>query len=686
MAEFTSISNIQLAWKRTLTTQDAYYRNLQRLELNAFAWAEEENLRQLQKELSSNIFTPSETMKVYKPKPSGLVRPITVLCIRDTIVYQAIANLIAMRARSRFSKYYFKNTFSNILRKGDYQYFFMDWKFCYGKLNSARQQAFREGYVWVGELDLASFYDVINHGQLREILSKYYNNTDVLNMLFNCLTKWTIYPGGLPHSHGIPQGPLPSSFMAECTLHLLDNRMDGLKESVYLRYVDDIIIMSKNEKDARKQLARIDIACRELGLVPQIKRPLQQVTGIESLIIDEPSPIQSSSDFPPLTTRKQNDAVRKKFLSCFNKGNLKKEESQLVTKLRYSLFRMNPDRRILRKVLDLIITMPCVNDATNVYLRRFGSDAYISSFLLDYLEGNPVFSLVSASCLETVHICSVRGQYTRLRKLCVSFLSSEHHIILRGAAASTLGNRQICAQNLSRVLTNENDTYLTGILLMALSNSLPRIEKQKLLNRYVRVNNENIALIAASLLTSENLKLEGNLGELNPWATPILLKYGLTKKRSMGDRIGDILKSRYQIVLPPTFSFRKAFSRGQYSNALIHLIEAEGCFVTQRDVWVTQMDNFNQIVLVIIFAKLSINVPKKAVFGALDQTILRSQFPNIASAFTRCHGTRCDSKVSHAFSHRKGTYTSGLKPRARETLRAALKMAYQEFVDKIQLV
>lgn len=356
MADFKALSNIKLAWIRTLSGENADYRNLQRIEIDSFGWAEDDNLLHLQKELKENTFSPSQTTKIFLPKPSGLLRPITVLRVRDTIVYQATANVIAEKARKRLSRYYLNTVFSNILTSAGYEYFYKRWRFGRRKLDSTRKQAFNQGYVWLGELDLTSFYDVIDHVLLRKILAEFYDDDESLQLLLSCLSEWTIHPGGLKHSHGIPQGPLPSSFIAECVLHSLDRKMTKLINSMYLRYVDDITLMSTNEKDARKQFARIEIFCRELGLVPQIKRPIQKLYDIEDLMFPEPSPIQSSPYFLPSVSKKQNDAARKIFLSCFRRGRLSSKEEQVVSKLNYSLFRMNPDRRIRNKVLSFDLT------------------------------------------------------------------------------------------------------------------------------------------------------------------------------------------------------------------------------------------------------------------------------------------------------------------------------------------
>lgn len=682
MAGCKSLNNIRLAWIRTLSGENTDYRNLQRIEIDSFGWAEDDNLIHLQREFSQNTFSPSTATKIYIPKPSGLLRPITVLRIRDTIIYQAITNVIAEKARRHLSKYYYKSVFSNVLTSTGYQYFYRQWKDGRRKLDSARKQAFNQGLKWIGELDLASFYDVIDHELLKSVIAEFYSDDEVLRVLFWCLAEWTAHPKGLKHSHGIPQGPLPSSFLAECVLHLLDRRMTKLSDSVYFRYVDDITVMSTNEKDATKLLARIEVYCRELGLVPQLKRHIHKPTDIEDLMFPEPSPIQTVP-YPAKVSKKQNDLSRKIFLSCFRNNKLNKSDEQLITKLNYSLFRMNPDRRILKKVLGLLYTLPSIAEAVNFYLRKYGADSYIWNYLFCYINSEPIYDFTSAQCLVTIYEGCIEGYFSKLSKLCLSFLSKKYNPILRSTAAKIIGLRKICTKILDRVLHNEDDVYMKEHLLFALCNSLDNSAKENLLNTFIRSSDPHLALMSAHLLTSNNLRLKSPVPGVHPWATPILVNKGLTRRRIIGDRIGEILQHRYKVNLPTGFSFRSVFNRGQYRQALLHLNMAEGGFATNRSLWVTQMDNFDQIILIVLYAKLRIRVRRGGEFGSLSSRTLRNRFPRLAAAFQDCHNLRLSNPIPHAYSRLLGTYSRDIKVQERDNLTADLKVAYQELINNM---
>lgn len=684
MPKLESINNLRLAWNRTLAGQNYSYREHQTIELSAFAWAKEENLLQLRNELTNHAYEPSEATKIFIPKPSGLVRPITILRIRDTVIYQAIGNLIADKVRAQLSANYFKLVFSNILPERSSQYFFRNWKFCLRKLDSEKKQAFNNGNVWMGKLDLASFYDLIDHKLLGRILLKTGVNTDVVDFLIKCLGKWTLYPKGLEHGHGVPQGPLVSSLLAECVLSYLDKHMVGLNNSVYLRYVDDITIMSKSEKDARKQFARIELICRQLGLIPTIKSPIRKYDKMDERMVDEPSSPASFLNDPntsPKLDKAQSDRMRKIFLSCFQGNKLRKEEN-IITKLRFSLYRMNKDRRMLNKVFYLLEEFPCIYEAMNYYLRKFGADKDIGSRIIKYLDSEPLYHTVTATTLETLFFSCVTGQLNKLRTHSLHALSLNNNVILRCAGIRVLCLRNIYVNRLQKLLFKKDELFLRERVLSSLNDNLSKTTKETILNTIIRGSNAELALIASYLLTRDEIKLWKSRKNINAWATPILAKFGLAKKQLIGDRIGEIIKKRYGVMLPASFNFRKMLKLSDYKQALLHLNQAEGAFDTQRAFWLVQMDNVNQLILYTIFnKKLHMPIAYPDVFGSIDSTRLKNMFPNLQLYFKDCHKKRSSSFISHAYSKEKNTYTTDLRIIDRNKQRNSLKKAYQELVN-----
>jgi hypothetical protein len=69
--------------------------------------------------LRGGSYRPQAPTRIYLPKPSGLQRPLTLLCIEDQIVLQAIANSFALKLASQRRALELKSVFSNVLQDED---------------------------------------------------------------------------------------------------------------------------------------------------------------------------------------------------------------------------------------------------------------------------------------------------------------------------------------------------------------------------------------------------------------------------------------------------------------------------------------------------------------------------------------------------------------------------------------
>lgn len=688
MVKYYAFSNLELAFRRILFAQNYNYRQFQTTELNAFAWAENENLEQLRREIVNQVYEPDEATKIFEPKISGLLRPFTALSIKDSIIYQALINLIADKCYPKLSEQYYVRVFSNVLPKPrKSQYFFRSWKTGRKRLDEAKKRVFDNGYMWMGKLDLTSFYDLIDHTLLRKVLIKNGIDDEIVNLLLKCLGVWTKYPKGLQHGHGIPQGPVASSLLAECILNNLDTRMTKLVDTVYMRYVDDITVMSTSEKEARKQFARIEILCRQLGLVPAVKIPIRKLSKIEDTIIDEPSqPIDYSSipvEYPKLD-KSSNDKLRSRFLSCF-KGQTLKRDDDIVTRIRFTLFRMNKDKRLLNKIFALLITMPCTYDAVNYYLRKFRGEQEVSNRIVEYLEQDPLYDLVKSRCLETLYFIGKRGSFGSLRKHCIKALSSRNNVILRYSGVLLLGHRRNCQTALRTLFDKRQEPYLQQRLLLSIYENQEQTERELFLNQVIRGRDSNLALFAAYLITRDGIGLSrSKRKDVNPWATPTLVRFGILSRQTLGDKILHILGKRFGFRILPGFDCHKVFKRKDYLQALIHLNQAEGAYDTQRAFWLVQIDNFNQLVLYSVFnKKLRMRISYPNVFGSIDSTRLGTSFPTLQRALKACHKLRSSSFITHAYSQEKNAFTTDLGVKQRNAVKHQLRSAYLELMRNI---
>ncbi|WP_394371586.1 RNA-directed DNA polymerase [Candidatus Sulfidibacterium hydrothermale] len=227
----------------------------------------------------------------------------------------------------------------------------------------------------------------MDHNILSQILENKYNiEKDVLNILTECLEKWTIdfNHHTFKAKHGIPQGPLASPFLADLYLSYLDDEITNKKslDIKYLRYVDDIRIFSKDAKTSQKAVAALDLLSRDLGLIPQgAKIFFKEITNI-----DKELKIQNNK-FSKITKEykkgekklkaKTHRQLKKRFVDCFEKDDSKRKEEYLdKTIISFSLFKLNKDDEIKELI---------INNYDKILTHFEGILFYLSKF---YVENN----------------------------------------------------------------------------------------------------------------------------------------------------------------------------------------------------------------------------------------------------------------------------------------------------------
>ena len=181
------------------------------------------NLLLLREQLKGG-WKPTSPIRLYMPKPSGLLRPLTLLTLDDQIVLQAIANLVAKQVFDRRRAVEGRVVFSNCLTSRDSIFFLQDWRLTYHLFTARLQRHLDSGHQWIAHFDLAAFYETISHRALQSIVAPVGGGVDVWQLIRDWLCVWTSSQGGIPVDHGIPQGPIASDFLAE--VFLLPRRGD----------------------------------------------------------------------------------------------------------------------------------------------------------------------------------------------------------------------------------------------------------------------------------------------------------------------------------------------------------------------------------------------------------------------------------------------------------------------------
>ena len=192
-----------------MSNPDAHYKSYFRDSYDAFALASDTHLKWIRQEVLRDRYGVSHASKIMLPKPSGTLRPLTLLTVDDQIVYQACVNLIADALKRKTGRRYEVRVFAHLYAGRTSAFFYRQWQSSYRKFGQRIRQAHAKGYHYVANFDLTSFYDTIDHNVLRHFLMSIGIDEDAIDFLLQCLKTWTSTtwsngPQNIYHEHGIP--------------------------------------------------------------------------------------------------------------------------------------------------------------------------------------------------------------------------------------------------------------------------------------------------------------------------------------------------------------------------------------------------------------------------------------------------------------------------------------------------
>lgn len=357
--DFLTLENFHLAFMRLQTAPKNLYKELYYEDLQIFNHFLSENIKLLLNELDKGIFKPEGSYKIFIPKKNNLIRPLSLLKFKDLLVYQAIINTISDAVYDDIIPYYNNIIFGNVYNtskcaENDRIFFFKPWKQQWKKFEQKTKSHYESGYRFLSEFDIASFFDTIDHYILQQILEEEYKiDNKILSLLLELLEAFTrdVNHKTFKGKHGIPQGPLGSSFLADLYLfHLdLEIKKNSLLDICYIRYVDDIRIFSKDGITAQKAIAYLDLIARDLGLIPQSSKVLiSEIGDINKLLKHQKSKLSEISrehkKGEGKLKSKTHKRLKERFLNCFDQSS--NEEYLDKTLISFSLYKLNKDEDV----------------------------------------------------------------------------------------------------------------------------------------------------------------------------------------------------------------------------------------------------------------------------------------------------------------------------------------------------
>jgi len=191
---------------------------------------------ELTAEVRSGKYLPQPILGIEIPKGNGKMRFLGIPTVTDRLLQQAVLQVIMARFEFEFSESSFgfrpnKSLHQAVLKAQGY---------------------INEGYQYIVDIDLKTFFDEIDHCYLVQLLYRKIKCLETLRLIRKWLRSPISIKGKLvKRRKGVPQGSPLSPLLSNIILHELDRELErqGLR---FVRYADDFSIYTKTKANSRK--------------------------------------------------------------------------------------------------------------------------------------------------------------------------------------------------------------------------------------------------------------------------------------------------------------------------------------------------------------------------------------------------------------------------------------------------
>jgi group II intron reverse transcriptase/maturase len=185
-------------------------------------------------------YKPQPVRRVEIPKPDGGVRLLGVPTVVDRVIQQAVVQVLTP---------VFEPTFS------DNSYGFRPGRSAHQAIVKAKEN-FEAGYSHVVDLDLAKYFDTVNHEILMDMVMTEVKERPVIRLI-RAFLKSGVMAGGVvsPTEEGTPQGGNLSPLLSNIYLTRFDRMLEG-RGHKFVRYADDCNIYLKSRRAAERVMEK----------------------------------------------------------------------------------------------------------------------------------------------------------------------------------------------------------------------------------------------------------------------------------------------------------------------------------------------------------------------------------------------------------------------------------------------
>ena len=199
------------------------------------------NWESVRAKLEAGSYQPSPVRRVEIPKPNGGVRMIGIPTVQDRLIQQAIQQILSREYEPEFS---------------DHSYGFRPRRSAHDAVKAA-QGYIEAGNRWVVDIDLAKFFDTVNHDRLMSRMKAKIADKRVLRLVNEYLKAGVMVNGVVMGTEkGTPQGGPLSPLLSNIVLDELDRELEK-RGHRFVRYADDCNIYVKSQRAAERVMASV---------------------------------------------------------------------------------------------------------------------------------------------------------------------------------------------------------------------------------------------------------------------------------------------------------------------------------------------------------------------------------------------------------------------------------------------
>lgn len=240
LEEILDKDNLNNAFKRVKANKGAH--GVDGMEVDELLQYLKDNGEHLKQSILDGKYRPNPVRRVEIPKEDGKQkRKLGIPTVVDRLIQQAIAQVLTPIFEVQFS---------------NNSYGFRPKRSAHDAIKSC-QENIQQGYKYAVDMDLEKYFDTVNQSKIIEVLSRTIKDGRVISLIHKYLKAGVVVRHKYEETEiGVPQGGPLSPILSNIMLTELDKELER-REHRFVRYADDLIILCKSKRSARRTLEKI---------------------------------------------------------------------------------------------------------------------------------------------------------------------------------------------------------------------------------------------------------------------------------------------------------------------------------------------------------------------------------------------------------------------------------------------